>query len=604
LIRFAFSAIVCAFSILPTWAFSAEKCEFATVAELPITMNGLRPMISGQINGKDAHFMVDSGAFFNVMSAATATEYGLRTSPAPFGFRITGIGGEQTADIARVKDFTLAGLHAKDVDFFVAGSESAGAGVLGQNLLENFDVEYDLGNGMIRLFKTKNCDHAQLAYWLKPGQSYSSMPLDAINRRNAHTTGVAYLNGTKIKIVFDTGAYLSMLNQDAAARAGVKPDSEGVTEAGYSSGVGRRGIKTYVGRFSSFKIGDGEEIKNAKLRFGEADLLDGDMLLGADFFISHRIFVGNHEHRVVLSYGGGPVFDLSKKPLSQSAAENSPPADKPANSQNSAATPATEAADTNPAELARKGSAMVARQEYDPGLALLSKAIELSPNDPEFFFQRASGYWANKQADLALADFNQVIKLKSDFLPAYIPRAELQLFKRNRDAAVADLETVGRLAPKPADLRLALAELDDRLDMLPAGLENYNLWIENHPDDSRMVHAQAGRCVNRMLQNKDLPAALSDCNAAARHSDKSTPGYPQLLVDRAAVRLRTGEFDKAIADCNDALKIAPKTATALYVRAVAESKKNKSAESQADLAAARAINPQAGARLERYGVTL
>ena len=604
MIRFAVSAVVCAFTILPAWALSAEKCQLETVAELPITMIGLRPMISAQINGKDARFMVDSGAFFSLMSAATAAEYGLKTSPAPFGFRITGIGGEQTADIARVKDFTLAGYHAKDVDFFVAGSETAGAGILGQNMLANFDVEYDLANGMIRLFKTKNCDHAQLAYWLKPGESYSSMPLDAIDRRDAHTSGVAYLNGAKIKIVFDTGAYLSMLNEAAAARAGVKPDSEGVTEAGYSSGVGKGSIKTYVGRFSSFKIGDGEEIKNAKLRFGAAGLSDGDMLLGADFFISHRIFVGNHEHRVVLSYGGGPVFDLSKKPLTHSTAENSPPADKPADSQNSTATSAKEDADSNPAELARKGSALIARQEYEAGLALLSKAIELSPNDPEFYFQRASGYWANNQSDLALADFNQVIKLKEDFLPAYIPRAELQLLKRNKDAAIADLETLGRLAPKPADLRLALGEFDDRMDMLPAGLENYNLWIESHPDDSRMVHAQARRCVNRMLQNKDLPAALSDCNAAARHADKGAPGYPQLLVDRAAVRVRTGEFDKAIADCNDALKIAPKTATALFVRAVAESKKNKHAESQADLAAARAINPQVGARLEHYGITL
>ena len=123
-----------------------------------------------------------------------------------------------------------------------------------------------------------------------------------------HTTGTATINGAKITVMFDTGAWNSVLSMKAAARAGVKPDTPGVVEAGYSSGIGRGRVKSYIAPFSSFKIGDGEEIKNARLRIADIDLDEGDMLLGADFFLSHHVFVANSQHRLYLTYNGGPGF--------------------------------------------------------------------------------------------------------------------------------------------------------------------------------------------------------------------------------------------------------------------------------------------------------
>jgi len=41
------------------------------------------------------------------------------------------------------------------------------------------------------------------------------------------------------------------------------------------------------------------------------------MLLGADFFQSHRIYVANSQRQMFFTYNGGPVFGL---PASQSPA--------------------------------------------------------------------------------------------------------------------------------------------------------------------------------------------------------------------------------------------------------------------------------------------
>jgi tetratricopeptide (TPR) repeat protein/predicted aspartyl protease len=594
------------------WAFlgapsavAAAKCKISKVVDLPITMNSLRPTIDVKINNRDAKFVLDSGAFYSMISSATAAEYNLKTYPGPFGLKVTGIGGSADVRVATVKEFSIVGVTLKNVEFLVGGSDVGNAGLLGQNLLETFDVEYDLATGAIRLFRTEDCNHALLAYWLAPGQAYSSMPIDYIDPMHPQTIGVAYVNDKQIRVAFDTGAFTSVLSLKAAERAGVKPDSPGVVASGYTRGIGRGMTKAYIAPFASFKIGDGEEIKNTKLRIADIGVDNADMLVGADFFVSHRVFVANREHKLFLSYNGGPVFNLSQNPAAPS--EGSPEDQSSARTSGARTTDAKQADDTDAspshaAELARRGSALAARRDFGPALADLSNAIQLSPNDPEYYYQRANAYRANGQADLALADYDHVIMLKQDFLPAYVPRAEIKLAKKDTAGAIADLEAVDRLAPKQADLRFMLAELYERMDRMPAAIEQFALWIQYHPDDSRMVAATAGRCLSGAPQNQDLPTALNDCNAALRRADKKNENYSSLFVSRGLVRLRQGDYDKAIADFNDALKIMPKDPRALYARAVAESRKNKTKESESDFAAARQIAPLVAEQFERYGI--
>lgn len=591
---------------------SDNKCHIGRVAELPITMNSLRPMIPTKINGQDAQFTLDSGAFYSLITAASAAEYKLKTYPGPFGLQITGVNGATSVELATVKVFTIVGVNMKNFEFLVGGSEtgSGAVGLLGQNLLENFDVEYDLANGVIRLFKTDGCGKVNMAYWRTPGQAYSLMDIDHIDPLHPHTIGAAEINGQKIRVTFDTGAFTSMLSLRAAEKAGLKPDSPGVADGGYSGGIGRKQTRSYIGTFSSFKIGDGEEIKNAKLRFAEMTLENTDMLLGADFFVSHRIFVANKEHRLFLTYNGGPVFNLSKNAGGQSATDqntasgrdDSPPA-AAANASGGQQTTDSGTTSTDAAELARHGSALAARRDFTAALADLSKAIELAPNEPEYYFQRANAYLTNAQVDLALTDFDRVIALKPDFLPAYLPRAEIKLAKQERASALDDLDAVDHLAPKEADLRLTLAELDERLERYSAAIEQFGMWIQFHADDSRMVQARSGRCYSAAVQNQDLSTALGDCNTALRLADKSNKIYSYLYANRALVRLRQGEYGKAIADCNDALKTMPTNARALYARAVAEARQNKQQDSDIDAQAAERTDTNIAEKFAKFGMS-
>src|ERR1700677_4645695 len=564
-------ALVLAAAVQPV-ALSAEShCKLGEMAEFPITMRGLRPLMTAGINGTDVQFVLDSGAFYSTLSPASASELKLETHYGPFGFYMQGAGGGRAdVSIATVKTFTLAGVPLKNVDFLVGGTDfgSGSVGLLGQNILHLGDVEYDLGNGVVRLMKPIDCRNTVLAYWANASTSYSVLSIDAPNGLDRHTGGTAYVNGAEIRVEFDTGAGSSVLSLRAAARAGVKPDSPGVVYAGDSYGIGKTTYPTYIAPFGSFKIGD-EEIKNTKLRIGDIDLPNADMLLGPDFFLSHHIYVASSQRKLYFTYNGGPVFNLTSAPNAKAAggSNSNPPAPADAapptrgvTSDTTGAAPPTipgsEGEPTTAEALARRGTAFAARRDFEHAIADLSRACELAPQESRYFFERAQAYQNNKQPALANADIDEVLALKPDDVPALMWRARRYLNGHNRQGAIADLDTVDHLEPPQADLRLDLGILYAGANELPQAISQYNLWIKAHDSDVRLANAYNARCWAQAWLGTALDQGMSDCNKAIR----VTADNPVTLESRALVRLRMDDFDHAIADYSAALKLQPRSA--------------------------------------------
>src|SRR5277367_3292705 len=95
-------------------------CKLAKMAELPVTMSDMRPLISAKINGDDVRFAADSGAFYSMISAASAAEHNLKLKPVPPRLKVIhGVGGGTEVSVATVKDFTLADIPLHHIDFLV-----------------------------------------------------------------------------------------------------------------------------------------------------------------------------------------------------------------------------------------------------------------------------------------------------------------------------------------------------------------------------------------------------------------------------------------------------------------------------------------------------
>jgi len=313
---------------LPLIAYTyahAEQCKLGKLGELPVTMRGTRPLVHAGINGQDALFLADSGAFYSTLTKAGAEAHKLPLQNAPVYFAESGVGGEAHTLITIVRTFTLFGLPIPNVNFVVVDQslDRGVVGLIGQNVFRLGDVEYDLADQVIRIMRPEGCKNTPLAYWAAAeSKPFSVIDIDTPTQASPYTTSVAYVNGGQIRVVFDTGAARSILALDAARRVGVTPTSAGVVAAGEWHGIGPGTGTTWIAPFASFKIGD-EEIRNTHLRIG-GEQLKVDMLLGADFFLSHRLYVATGQRKLYFTYNGGAVFDLKTDSPPQ------PPAASPA----------------------------------------------------------------------------------------------------------------------------------------------------------------------------------------------------------------------------------------------------------------------------------
>lgn len=569
---------------VPAMAGTGAGCQIAKMLELPVTMNGRSPMVLAKFGAKEARFILDSGAFYSTISRANAAEFGERVMPLPTYFRVTGIGGDSSAAFITAKDFALGGIALPKVDFVVAGSDTGTAGLLGQNILGLADVEYDFPHGAVRIMKTTGCAKTSLAYWAgdKP---YTMVQLASppAGPWKPHTIGTILLNGVKIRAMFDSGAQGSLVSLAAAKRAGVTPGSPGVIRTGFSSGLGARLVPSWLAPFDSIDIG-GEAIRHPRLEIAEIGMDNVDMLVGADFFLTHRMFVSNANRALFITYEGGPVFNLS--PKGAVSAEG-----KALDLSNTAPEPTTAEG------YSRRGAVLFSNHRITEALLDFSKACALAPNEGRYFYQRAMARLANHQRDAALGDLAESIRLAPTDPDARIARARLSVSGDGSAQALDDVKVADRALAPSSQKRLDVASLYDRLDMPEGAIPNYDQWLASHPEDSARARALNGRCWARGLLGRDVDKALTDCNAALRIEPKN----PAFLDSRGLVRLRRGDLRQALADYDAALAITPKNAWTLFMRSLVEAKSGNASDAERDRAMAVSLDPKVIERAHKIG---
>ena len=565
-------------------------CKLNEVAHLPVTIEGGRAIVPVQINGEEVRMIVDSGGFWSMLTLAAAKHANLWVVPLPLNFRLSGFSGDAEAALTTVKSFRLANVVAPNIQFIVGGTEmgEGASGIIGQNLLSWKNVEYDLGNGVVRFWEAKDCSKQLLAYWVTT-EPLSLIDIEGTKELDSRSYGSAYLNGSKIRVLFDTGAPVSILARRAAERAGFKIDGPGVEPTGATAGLGQRWVQTWSARFDSFKLG-GEEIRNARLRVGDTSSADFDLLLGLDFFLSHRIYVSNNQRRLYFTYNGGPVFNL-KDFRPQAAAEAGPVTTPMPDSG-----PAAQSVDA--AEFSRRGMALAGRHDYEHALEDLNRACELAPQESNYFAQRGQLEWQSGQADLAIKDLDQALLLKPDNLEALVARSQFRQRIGDITGAVGDLDSAANAATKEAGIRLDFGRAYAQMERYRQAIAQYDLWVAVHPEDADLMMALNERCWARALLGEELDQALSDCNKSLSINSK----YAAALDSRGLVRYRRGEYKKALSDYNGSLMLQPKNAWSLYGRGLSKLRLGLSADGQADIDAAHALYPKIAEQAAKYGI--
>jgi predicted aspartyl protease len=308
-------------------------CKIRQVGEIPVRVNGNLVLIDAQIDGKDAKVMVDTGTSMTFLWQDAAAGLGLPLESST-RTRLFGVGGEARVLGTIVKHFQMGSFFGDHMHLAVVGTRAgelrpAGAMVLGDDFFSHFSTEFDLAHGVIRLLLTDGCKTEQLPYWTK---AYSLAELERLNPDHPRIEANVLVNGKHVTAVLDTGAHTSIIARQVAQSVGAAPGQAGAAASGSVTGIAAKPIDSWIGTFATFSIGD-ESMRNVQLQI--ADLFSADttvdlgsrlhhpledtpsMLVGCDFFLSHRILVLAKEHTMVFTYNGGPVFQLVKSVVPQ-----------------------------------------------------------------------------------------------------------------------------------------------------------------------------------------------------------------------------------------------------------------------------------------------
>lgn len=161
--------------------------------------------------------------------------------------------------------------------------------------------------------------------------------------------------------------------------------------------------------------------------------------------------------------------------------------------------------------------------------------------------------------------------------------------------ALTDLDAALALRPTDTEALLVRAQVYSALKRHEDQLGDLDKVLTLRPRSSEALN---GRCWTRAELNRELDKALADCNAAL----KIIPNSPAFLDSRGLVHLRAGRWDDAIADYSGALEGAPKQPWSLYGRGIAKIRKGDRKGGKADIAAGKASWDGIEAAFDAYGI--
>lgn len=314
-------ARVAAAALLAPLAARAD-CKLRELAEFQVDPASRVPIVDGAVNGKPVKVMFDTGAAFSMITRHEADRLGLVLRKVE-GAHAYGIGGASDLYVAELKTLSIDKFAKQGLELEVAGDQdvaSDAAIVLGDDFFSQVDAEFDLPDKMVRLLQQDGCGPDQLVYW---GAAYSQAPLLTWSRDAPHAETEVFVNGKRVLAALDTGAWASIIDVKAADAAGVDRTAPGTGPGTNLQGMGHYQRDSFVGRFATFALGD-EKVNNVRLQVSDLTsdfkvtetgsnlpvALDNtpSMLVGADFFHAHRVYIDVKDHLILFSYAGGPVF--------------------------------------------------------------------------------------------------------------------------------------------------------------------------------------------------------------------------------------------------------------------------------------------------------
>jgi clan AA aspartic protease (TIGR02281 family) len=289
---------------------ASTSCQFLQIAQVPLYYSGagLGLTMSGEINGKIATILPDTGAGVTYLTRTGVQRHGL--SLRATGEYVQGVAGKSRLYDSKVTEFAAGPVRARNLYLAVLGETTftpSFDAIAGAAFLLQSDLEFSLATKELRFFRPQNCGSTWLAYWDK---NASVIPFRPHGELTLNPQFSVYVNGTRLTAMIDSGASVTTITKSAAYRAGINLEGPNAKRVANSHGVGRQTVASWIVKADTFKVGD------ATVHDPEFDVTDTrlsvDVLLGVDFLRAHRVLFAMSQGKLYVSYLGGEPFDARR----------------------------------------------------------------------------------------------------------------------------------------------------------------------------------------------------------------------------------------------------------------------------------------------------
>ncbi|MGO4869483.1 MAG: retropepsin-like aspartic protease [Roseiarcus sp.] len=294
----------CAALVVATPALA--QCSLTKVAQMPLVELGAHYAVTAKIDGQVRPLIVDTGSEVSLIKSSVAKELDLKPDHSISDSRpVVGVGQTQADLYVNVVLPVLAfgDLVYRDRSTVVAAMddgktpEADSAGLLGDDILSQFEVEFDFPSGKLTFYRSSGCYKTFLPWT----GAYSAIPFD---HRNAKIAIDIFLNGERTRAIVDTGNNFSFVSKHSNALWGV-PYSAFVNTPAQSRSPLNDGkpmpVQAYM--FDTVKIGD-ELSYQRKMGVVDVDFPLASANLGLDYWKDRKVWI---------SYANGWMF-VSDKP--------------------------------------------------------------------------------------------------------------------------------------------------------------------------------------------------------------------------------------------------------------------------------------------------
>lgn len=276
-----------------------DICRPELRVNLPITVIEGVPVVRLSVSNKEVVMVLDTGAESTILSTDAADRLQLPRSMV-YPRRVRGLDGGVVGGAVELPGLAAGGVRVPNFGALVGSINLSSLGgmvpdgLLGADILSDFEVDLDLAHARVRLYNRSACTIAPVDW----GRPYTLIEAN----RSVHDRLFfwATLDGKKVATIIDTGAQRSVIDTRSAAAVDADPQGLGREPAKTVRGVGSgTGVQALSYHFGQLVVGD-EMVSNPTLLVTPLALEDADLILGVDYLRTRRLWLSYRTHRIFL----------------------------------------------------------------------------------------------------------------------------------------------------------------------------------------------------------------------------------------------------------------------------------------------------------------